>query len=374
MKTPVSYSGFFGSYSGMAEAARNIVASLNAVGVDVTTQFIPNIQGTMNLGVLLDIVKSLQARQLDYKVKIMHVTPDLITQHLEPMKYHIFHLFWETDALPKWWVWALNLCDEVWTGDQYHAEAFRKSGVKKPIFVFPQPIEENADKPPFSYLNKINRNSLYMFYSIFQWIERKDPKTLIKAYLREFENEKDVILLFKTYKETFSSQEIDDIMSQVVIFKRELQQKHYPRLGFIQYPMNKHDVLRFHVTGDCFVLPHRGEGWARTVQEAALFGKPIISTKLGGVHEYLPDDSAYLLNYEEVNVFNMDWVPWYSKEQKWAQVDQGELQKKMRHAFENRHEARSVGAKAAQLILRDMNYQAVGNLMKRRLEEIYQNL
>ena len=138
--------------------------------------------------------------------------------------------------------------------------------------------------------------------------------------------------------------------------------------------MNKHDVLRFHVTGDCFVLPHRGEGWARTVQEAALFGKPIISTKLGGVHEYLPDDSAYLLNYEEVNVFNMDWVPWYSKEQKWAQVDQGELQKKMRHAFENRHEARSVGAKAAQLILRDMNYQAVGNLMKRRLEEIYQNL
>ena len=214
------YSAFYEAPSGMGEAARNITAAFYMANTPMTTEFIPNIQSEMSLGLGHDIAKSLQGKGSDYNIKIIHVTPDLITKYLDPMRYHIFHLFWETDKLPKWWVWALNLCDEVWTGDQYHAEAFRKSGVKKPIFVFPQPIEENADKPPFSYLNKINRNSLYMFYSIFQWIERKDPKTLIKAYLREFENEKDVILLFKTYKETFSSQEIDDIISQVVIFKK----------------------------------------------------------------------------------------------------------------------------------------------------------
>ena len=140
----VLYSAYFSSASGMSEAARNIVTALYLAGKDklkIATHDVPNIQAKVDLGSSWQIAKSLNEKSNDHDIKIIHLTPDIVTTHLDPTKYHIFHLFWETDSLPKWWAWALNLVDEVWTGEEYHAEVFRKSGVKSHIWVCPQPID-----------------------------------------------------------------------------------------------------------------------------------------------------------------------------------------------------------------------------------------
>ena len=105
----VCYSGFLDASSGMGEAARNIVAALYTSGVEITTEVIPNIHARIDLGNSYNITKSLQGRPIDYDFKIIHITPDLVTNYFKPNKYHIFHLFWETDRLPKWWVLSLNL-------------------------------------------------------------------------------------------------------------------------------------------------------------------------------------------------------------------------------------------------------------------------
>ena len=368
----VNYSGYFDALSGMGEACRNIIKALYLSGVELTTELVPNISGKINLGSAYDIASSLQGKFNDYNVKIIHITPDMIIRHLDPTKYHIFHLFWETDRLSKWWVWCLNLVDEIWTGDERQAQIFRDSGVKKYVWVCPQPIDTsiiNINPMEFSE-NEQPVKFDFIFYSIFQWIERKDPKSLLTAYWQEFQNKENVCLILKTYIEKYTPDEIVRIKMEIEKWKKELNFDYYPPVYLSGDSLDRKDILRFHSAGDCFVLSHRGEGWGIPLAEAMLMGKPIISTKLGGIHQYLDDELAYLVGYDMVNVFNMDWVPWYEKDQKWAQINIKEFREKMRYVFENKDKAKTIGNSAQKFVLDNFNYLAIGNKMKDRLQAI----
>lgn len=361
----VCYSGFFGSYSGMGSACRAYIQSLIDAGVNVKTEYIKNISSPYDLGVTYKNALERAGRGIDYKIKIIHTTPDLITKHLEPNKYHIFHLFWETDSLPDWWVWALNLVDEVWTGSEWNKQAFIKSGVKKPIYVFPQPVTVEY-KDPFT----IKDFDGYLFYSIFQWIERKDPKSLLTAYWREFQDDENVGLLLKTYKEGFTENETMSVVKEIATWKKELGQKKYPKVFLCPYGLSSDEMMRLHTTGDCFVSSHRGEGWGRNIAEAMALKKPVIATNLGGIHEYLPIDTYFPVGYKMVNVFNMGFVPWYSEKQVWGQVDEDALRKNMRHVYENKELAKMTAKKGQEFVVKNMNSEEIGKLLRKRLEEI----
>lgn len=363
----VCYSSYFNCYSGMGEAAREIIVALHKANVPLLTQLVPNLTINEDLGESYNVAKELMGANVDYEVKIIHITPDLITKNMTPMKYHIFHLFWETDSLPKWWVWALNLCDEIWTGDEYHAEQFKKSGIKKPIWVCPQPINTDIEEhEPIKLVGK----ETFMFYSIFQWIERKNPEALIKAYVTEFAGENKVGLLIKTYKERFTQEENKEIVDQINKWIEEIKVTNFPAIYLMFESLSKNDVMRVHATGDCFVLPHRGEGWGRPIQEAMLLKKPVITTSFGGINEYIPRDCGFLLKYRKTPVFNMGFAPWYEETQLWADVDIKELREQMRFVYNHQAEAREVGLKESQLIKDTFNYDIVGQKMKNRLIEI----
>lgn len=367
----VSYSGYWSSYSGMAEAARNIMVSLHEAGVNVTAEHIQNITANADLGENYHLVKKMHSKDIEYDIKIIHITPDLITKYMEPMKYHIFHLFWETDSLPKWWVWALNLCDEIWTGSEWNKETFIRSGVKKPIWVCPQPLSIKTH-PSDNF--KIKDFNGFLFYSVFQWIERKDPKSLLQAYWKEFEGDDGVGLLLKTYKEKFNQSETIEIASNIMEWKRELRQSHYPKVFLFPEEMSRTDITRLHQTGDCFVLPHRGEGMGIPIMEAMVYGKPVITTNLGGINEHIPEGKVFNIKHQMTEVFNMDFAQWYSKDQKWAQADMGDLRAKMRHVFNNRSDAIRVGLSGQKWAKENLNYKTIGGKMKDRLEEISKTL
>lgn len=365
----VKYTGYYDSYAGMGQAGRNYVHALHLAGVPLTTENIPNLTAAHNLGDAHRTCHVLLGRDIDYKVKIIHLTPDLITKYLEPCKYHIFHLFWETDRLPKWWVWALNLVDEIWTGSEYSKKAFIDSGVKKPIHIFPQAVDSPPEHTkPF----KIKDKPEFLFYSIFQWIERKDPKSLLTAYWKEFQGHDDVGLLIKTYVNIFTQEETAQIMRQIEAWKRTLNQTHYPKVYLYTQELEKNNIWRFHATGDCYVSTARGEGWGIPVAEALKSGKPVISTGLGGVNEFIPKDAALLTKYSMTDVFNMDFVPWYDQDQKWGQVDVDDLRKKMRAVYENKEDAKKMGLRGKKFADEKLSYMAVGSQLKERIQQIYE--
>jgi glycosyltransferase involved in cell wall biosynthesis len=360
--------GSWADYSGYGEANRNAIRALLAADVRVTTQKVVHVREKANFGQAYQEIAGLEGLPLDYKIKIIHITPDGYLKYLEPLKFHIGHLFWETSSLSPSWVWNVNLMDEIWTGDKYHAKAFQNSGVKKPIYVIPQAIETDLVKPkPFT----IDGRPQFLFYSIFQWIERKNPKLLLEAYWQEFSPEEDVGLLLKTYRLDFSENEKRKIYADIKDWKGG---RTTPPVYLFDELMSRDNIFRLHATGDCFVLPHRGEGWGVTQVEALLMGNPVISTNLGGMHEWMDDRTMVLLNdFTLTNVKNMDFVPWYTSDQMWAEPSLTELRQKMRWVYNNRDKAKEIAERGRAKVIEEFSFKSVGQQMYDRLIDIWSN-
>lgn len=361
MSLNVKYSGYFNSNSGMAEAARNIVTAFHIAGAGITTEIVPNVNTTKNLGDSFELCHKLAGNDIPYDTKIIHITPDGVRNHMETMKKHIFHLFWETDKLPDWWVWELNhSVDEIWTGCEWNKKAFFDSGVKVPIKIIPQPVGEfDEEAKPFEIKNRPK----FLFGSMFQWTERKNPKMLVKAFLKTFSGNPDVGLLIKTYKERFSSEETLSIIDQIRMWREESGVGPYPRILLYPDALSKNDIHRFYKTIDCFISTHRGEGWGLPIVEAMTAGLPVISTNLGGCHEHIPDEFFYPIDFVMCHVFNMNFVPWYGYDQMWASPLEWSVMLQLKKVYDDQEEAKSRGAKAKVFVNGYFNYRSVGKKM-----------
>ena len=367
----VKYCGTALDYSGYGEANRHDIAALVAANVEVTTQIPRYTLEISDFGRLGTLAQKLENLELGYRIKILHVTPNVYPQFLEGSKYHIGRVFWETDKIPLDFAKNVELVDEIWTGSEYNKQAIINAGVTKPIYVIPEAIDTELPEQIDEYAELPNEET-YKFYSIFEWTERKNPAALLEAYWREFEGCTDVSLTIKTYLDNFTPEkkaEIDQYIRQV---KKKLALSHYAPVYLYRNLMDRHQIYRFHKTFDCFVSTHRGEGWGVPQMEAMLMGNPIISTNCGGIHEYLTDKvNALLLPYKLVPLAdNNRNKQWYTPDQKWAEVDLVAARKAMRWAYTNRKQAKTMGQASSDFVKETFSLQAVGKTMRDRLQVI----
>jgi len=370
--TNVKYLGPWGDYSGYGEANRNYIAALYLAGVNLTTERVVYVPEQTELGWTGKLAFDLEHRNIDYKIKIIHLTPENYAKYLEPGKYHIGHLFWETDRVPQEWIDYCNLLDEFWTASPNQARIFKKSGIKVPIYSFPQTfdVRKYEGVKPF----EVPQKSGFLFYSIFQWTERKNPRGLLTAYWKAFEGNNDVTLLLKVYRSSFSVDEYERIKQDILKWKSELSLSHYPKVLLYGNLMTSQDVLRLHATGDCFVSAHKGEGWGLPQMEAIATETPIISTNYGGIHDYLTTKEAYLIPYDLETVHDMGWIPWYTPDQRWANPREKDLIEMFRDVYNNPEVAKEKGRLARQLAVKEFSFETVGQRMKERLEEVERHL
>jgi glycosyltransferase involved in cell wall biosynthesis len=268
----------------------------------------------------------------------------------------------------------LQLVDEIWTGSQANADAIKKSGVTKPIKIIPQAIETEREWPKGYDVAGFPEDG-FLFYSIFEFIDRKNPAALLNAYWQEFQKGEKVGLLIKTYFRDFSFVHKQEISNQIKAMKRKAElttSVTLPPVYLYKELMDRRQVMRLHKTGDCFVSAHRGEGWGLPQVEAMLAGNPIISTGYGGCHEYFKDGSdAILLNYKMKPLEGMDHsTKWYTPEQNWAEVDVADLRRAMRGMYNDHTFAQKIGHKGQDKVKEIFNLSTVGEIMKARLNEI----
>jgi glycosyltransferase involved in cell wall biosynthesis len=373
MNIGVRYTGTAQDYSGYGSANRAFITALYIAGVDVTTELLRQVGEHSDNGWTGALSQNLEKRAIPYKIKIIHLTPDMYPRYMEANKYHIGHLFWETDKLPKEWIEPCNKMGEIWTSSDSMAQVFKASGVKVPIYSFPQPIDIGmADKSFGRY--SIPGHKGYMFYAMFQWIERKNPKVLLQAYWEAFTGRRDVTLLLKTYRVNFNKDEFLKIEEDITRWKREFRLPHYPQVVLIRALLDHDKIYKLHQTGDCYVSADHGEGWSRCLHEALLMGKPAISTARGGIHEYLSTDHYFPIPSTYVPVKEVPWIPYYKEGQKWADIDKEKLKEAMLFAFANRDIVTAKGALAKEYIKNTFSYHKVGEKMRKRLEQIQKSL
>jgi glycosyltransferase involved in cell wall biosynthesis len=119
--------------------------------------------------------------------------------------------------------------------------------------------------------------------------------------------------------------------------------------------MSDNDIAWLHKTGDCFVSLAHGEGWGLGSYEAAWYGKPVITTGIGGVLDYLPGNFSYHVNYELVPVrCNEHWAS-YTDDQRWAQPDLAHARQLMRQVFEDQKGAAEKGIQLREYVKNNFN-------------------
>lgn len=367
----VRYCGAAKDYSGYGEANRHDIAALHSAGIDVSVELTRHCLEIADFGELGQLVTDLEGKRHDYQFKILHTTPNMFGQFIQPGKYHIGRVFWETDKLPPDFAKGAQLCDEIWTGSEFNARAIRNAGVTKPIYIIPEAVVTSIDPETIKPFTVDNQDT-FKFYSIFEWTERKNPAALLEAYYREFTEKDKVSLTIKTYVDNFLPDKKSEVEKQVLHIKQKLNLEYYAPTYLCLELLDRDQMYRCHKTFDCFVSAHRGEGWGIPQMEAMLMEKPMISTNCGGIHEYMTDNVDALLVSNSLipirgNTRNQQW---YREDQQWADIDMDDLRKRMRWAFNLQKHSKTMGKRARETVKKKFDIKVVGEMMKKRLEQI----
>jgi glycosyltransferase involved in cell wall biosynthesis len=357
--------------SGYAEAARNYVLSIHKQGYPIQLMPISFEKTRPDLGADGEILTRLVNTNIRYDKVIVHSTPDLwqnFTQH-DKGKYIIGYTVWETSKLHPSWAVACNRAEEVWVPCDWNMEVFRDSGVRSPLYKIPHAIDvpDLATVPEFN-LDAISEDA-FVFYSIFQWQERKNPYGLLSAYTAAFTGVDDVVLVLKTYKQDHAGDRAE-IRNLIMDFRRFLRLEHYPKMFLVVENMSRPNMTALHKRGDAFVLLQRSEGWGLPHFEAASCGKPVITPAYGGQTEFLKDDNSYLLDYSLSPVGGMNWSPYYLGDQYWCEPNMKQAVETMQHVYHNREEARAKGLRARDYVSENFTWDKVGKMIVDRLTQI----
>lgn len=363
------YFGPFLDHTGYGDANRAFITALFLAGVDVTTELISQVNEKGRFGWIGDLCTHLEGRKISYKIKICHSTPDLSVRYKELGKYHIQHLFWECDKLPKEWIGPTNQFDEVWTASEQQAQMIKDSGITVPIKWFPQPLDTSVADLDLNPFVVPNFDGL-VFLSVFQFILRKNPAALIKTYLKTFEGKDDVCLILKTYGVNYSEKEFSRIREEINKWKKDLNQKHYPKIFLVDELLTNSEMSRLYKAGNTYINTSAGEGWGRPIVEAALMGNSVISTDTTGVADYLPKDLYYPIPTKQVQATQVPTIPWYTSDMQWLDIDQEELSRAMLKVYNDKTKASKMSKKAQVFVKENFNFWKVGQAMKERLEEI----
>lgn len=357
----IKYIGPCQDGSGYAKACRGNILALHSLGIPVTVNPISFESLRPNLNKDGDILNSLIDKDIDYNIVIIHTTPEFWERYREEGKTNVGYTIWETTKLhPDWPVYINNSVDKVLVGCTWNIEVFKSSGVEVPIGVVPHGISVDNFEGTEPYKVSNVADDTFMFYSIFQWTERKHPVALIKAYWHAFQQGENVALVLKTYRSDYSELEKDAIRATIRKLKQVTPMLTYPPLYLLPDILSESEISGLHSRGDCYVSLDRGEGFGLSPFEAGAAGNPIIVTGFGGTTEYAKPDNSYLVGYNLTPVHGMPWSPWYLGDQLWAEPDVKGGSDLMKHVYYNRQAAAEKGAKLRNYIMENFSWGKIG--------------
>ncbi len=327
---------------GYAQTARKILPNLDMKGVKVIyryaygsgTPFPLNEPNQMN-DYYLNVLASRDDRKA--KVSVVYAQGDVFFKASKGKKVGFTML--EVDGFPKEWVRQANEMDEIWVPSQFNLEGFLNSGLKKQIYKIPLGVDTNYFNP---YIKSVPNTSEFVFLSVFEWGERKNPWTLLSTFNQTFSSKEPVRLVAKINNRDPSIKVLEEI--------RKLRLRDSGgRIYFIfnrNFPYYQMPLL--YRSCDCYVSASRGEGWDMPLMEAMACGKPVIAPLWGGVTEYLNEQVGYPVKVKGT-VPAVAKCPYY-KGFNWADPDSEHLSFLLREVYENREEAARKGANAAKLV------------------------
>lgn len=172
-----------------------------------------------------------------------------------PDRYVIGYSVFETLKFPDIFKKNAEDVDELWTSSRFCYDRFIEVGIpKEKIMIISEGVDTTKFHPYVPPL--IKPSSTMRFFNICGYSERKGMRTLINAFLKEFDSKEDVELWVfgGWYSEKKAQGEIEEL-------KRDIQNASFPKIM-----LDWSDRLDSKMPGlfnsfDCGVFPSKGEGY-----------------------------------------------------------------------------------------------------------------
>jgi len=328
---------FIGNYrdcSGYSYAARRILLSLDAAGINVAARHLQ--MAAPSNDEMDDIIVKMEDRSLtNVDATIIHSLPEQLNETKSPL---ISMFYWETNHFrgSMWDGYLNNHVDAIIASSKDDALAIKESHVDKPTYVLPVPCDINFYVNNRQVMDNDDiRNFRKKFYTIAEISPRKGLADTILAYFTTFQDMSDVLLfLHITGKnERVTRRAVIDLINKM---KETLRFKNYPALMINPSSVNEEEIAAMHNTFDTYVCSSRGESWNLPVFDAMAFGNVIISPNFGGMSEYLSPETALIVKSRKHPVIGMhECAPehLYRGDQLWNQIDIMSLRECMLRAY-----------------------------------------
>lgn len=357
--------------SGYAKAARGNIMALHKLGIPLTLNPISFEEASPDLGEEGKILNGMVNKDIDYDVNFIHTTPEFWEKYKKSGVKNCGYTVWETNKLHSSWPnYINNNVDKVLVPCEWNVEVFKNSGVTIPIGIVQHGINMDDFKGTKPYnVDGINEDT-FMFYSIFQFVERKCPLSLIKAYWYAFQNDENVSLVLKTYRSSYAESEKQAIRATIKRLKSVTPMDKYPPVYLISHMLSEEEIAGLHIRGDCYVSLDRGEGWGLSGSIAGACGNPVIVTGIGGAKEYAKKDNSYLVDFNLTPVHGMPYSPWYRGDQLWAEPSVYHGAQLMRQVYENQDGSKEKGTRLKKYISENFTWEHIGKKLVKEIEEI----
>jgi glycosyltransferase involved in cell wall biosynthesis len=346
----INYFGFHSTAIGLGSAARAYTQLLRELSPNLTAIDVPWDLPAAGRGA------EVAAGSL-YAANIVHINPDVLPTFLHRYgagllvnRYNIGYWVWELySAYPAWHRYS-RLFHEIWVPSEFVASALRPVSTAPLITVphvvdgFPAAVCESREGFGFPH-------DAFIFLYVFDaasMIERKNPLALIRAFRNAFGDRRDVLLVLK-YQHGDNDRHAVELIERLAAAG--------PNIRTISGTLSEERLCSLFQLCDCFVSPHRSEGFGLNIAIAMYYGKPVIATGYSGNLEFTNEENSFLIEYDLVTL-SYD-VGHYSKGYGWAQPSVDHLTVLMQGVVASPEEARRRAASGQATIRNRFSHEAV---------------
>lgn len=272
-------------------------------------------------------------------------------------RYTIGMWHWEVEQFPWQMHKAFRRVHEVWVASEFSRESVAKVA-PCPVFAFPLPIMVPPTPPPIARADlKLPEGFTFLFVFDYLSVFRRKNPLVIDAFRQAFRPGEGAFLVLKSVNG-------DQHPSNRQILRAAAAQ--HLEVLLVEHYLDQQGTRTLMATCDCYVSPHRSEGFGLTMAEAMSFGKPLIGTGYSGNLEFMNDANSYLVPYT-LQPIGPGSEP-YPPEARWAEPDIAVAAALMREVYEKRGSAAAKGEQARTDLIRFHSAAARADFIKERVE------
>ena len=349
--------GFYDAGIGLGAAARNFSSALRQVlpfnEISVPWDF--------------ERMRELAPKPPKYAVNLIQINPDALPLFLHHSggavllgRYNIAFWIWELHAGYPSWRHLSTIFNEIWTASAFSAAAIRTVAAT-PVWVIPHVVDQlpepaSDDRSQFGW-----KDGVFVFLYIFDLasaFDRKNPLALLRAFQKAFGKRPDVLLVLK-----FQNPHKD--LPGATLLERVSATA--PNVQLICETFPEQRVYALLRGCDCFVSPHRSEGFGLNIACAMYYGKPVIATGYSGNLEFTTSENSYLIDYELTAVSRE--IGYYKPNYAWAEVSEDHLAALLEEVLQSPEESRRKGENARHTIREHFSVESVTKAVQQRVDQ-----